>query len=228
MLTALDKTRIAEAIDKAERATSGEILCALTGEVSNYREVPLAWGAAVALSLPPLALAIGFKPLTLAGQAGMWFAAQGSALEGESAFLLGGYALVQLILFVGVVLLVRIPAIRRRLTPRSLKRHRVDRAAQHYFSALAASARAADTGVLIFVATDDRQVRIIAAPSLHGKADETAWARAANTIGAAMRAGHDPTSGIVEAIEICGSALMTHFPASAGQSHVFSARPIDA
>jgi putative membrane protein len=137
------------------------------------------------------------------------------------------YAFAQLILFIAVALIVHVPSVRRRLTPRSLKSHRVDRAARHHFTALAASAHGAQTGVLIFVAVDDRQVRILAAPSLHEKADETAWTRAANAVGAAMKAGHDPTSGIVEAIEICGEALRTHFPSTEAPTHVFSSRPME-
>ena len=226
MLSALDKDRIAAAIEAAEQGTAGEVVCALTGEVSNYREIPLAWGAAAALAVPPLALALGLRPLVLAAQAGVWQTAQGAALESDLAAALGIYAMAQLLLFLAVVLIVRIPRVRRRLTPTSLKSHRVDHAARHHFTALSAAARAGETGVLIFVAVDDRQVRVLAAPNLHEKADEAAWTRAAATVGAAMKAGHDPTSGIVEAIEICGDALRAHFP-SDGAPHLFSNRPLE-
>ena len=49
MLSAIDKDRIEAAVRTAEAGTSGEIVCLLAQEVSNYREVPLAWAAAVAL-----------------------------------------------------------------------------------------------------------------------------------------------------------------------------------
>ncbi len=227
MLTALDKDRIAKAIEAAEEGTSGEVVCALTGEVSTYREVPLAWAAAIALAAPPLALALGLRPLALARHAGLWIAAQGAQLENDLALALGLYALAQLTLFVAVALVVRLPRVRRLLTPGSLRRRRVDKAAQHHFAALSSLARGSETGVLIFVAVDDRQVRIMAAPALHQKADDDAWARAAAAVGAAMKAGHDPTSGIVEAIGICGAALKAHFPAVEGGSHVFSNRPLE-
>ena len=103
---------------------------------------------------------------------------------------------------------------RRLLTPATLKRHRVDRAARHHFAALGAQARGSETGVLIFVAVDDRQVRILAAPSLHQKTDEAAWSKAANAIGASMKAGHDPTAGIVEAIEIDTAHYKGNYPDS--------------
>jgi putative membrane protein len=227
MLTALDKDRIAQAIETAEQGTSGEIVCALTGEVSNYREIPLAWAAAAALAVPPLALAFGLRPLALAAQAGVWQAAQGAALGTDLAAALGIYAMLQLILFLVVALIARLPPVRRILTPKTLKSHRVDHAARHHFTALSAAARGGETGVLIFVAVDDRQVRVLAAPNLHEKADDAAWTRAAATVGAAMKAGHDPTSGIVEAIEICGEALRAHFPSAGAPSHVFSSRPLE-
>lgn len=227
MLTKLDKDRISQAIEAAEVGTSGEVVCALTGEVSHYREVPLAWAAAIALAVPPLALALGLRPLAIAGQAGFWLASQGAALETNLAITLGLYTLAQLVLFMVIALVVHIKPVRRLLTPATLKRHRVDRAARRHFAALGAQARGSETGVLIFVAVDDRQVRILAAPSLHQKTDEAAWSKAANAIGASMKAGHDPTAGIVEAIEICGAALKAHFPAAGNQPHVFSNKPME-
>jgi putative membrane protein len=163
----------------------------------------------------------------MARDAGLWVAAQGPQLENDLAVALGLYALAQLALFVVVALVARYPAVRRLLTPASLKRHRVDRAAQHHFAALSSLARGSETGVLIFVAVVDRQVRILAAPALHEKADEAAWTRAAAAVGAAMKAGHDPTSGIVEAIGICGAALKAHFPSNEGGPHAFASRPME-
>jgi len=227
MLNALDEDRIAAAVGKAEDGTSGEIICVLAGEVSRYREVPLAWAAAVALAAPPIALAFGVRPLGLAADAGAWFSGQASALESQMALALSLYAIVQVALFVAVFLLVHIPAVRRRLTPRTLKRHRVAQAAHRQFAAIAARAQGSDTGVMIFVAVDDRQVQILAERALHQKADEDAWSRAAQAIGSAMKGGHDPTAGIVEAVEICGAALRAHFPSDGPRRHVFSDRPIE-
>ena len=45
MLNEAEMDRIASAVAEAERGTSGEILCVVTGEVSDYRETPLAWAA---------------------------------------------------------------------------------------------------------------------------------------------------------------------------------------
>ena len=128
MLTPEDHRRIETAVAKAEEGTSGDIFCVLAGEVSSYREVPIAWGAAVALLIPPIVLAIGFRPLLDAITAGGWTAAQASAVPGEIAMALTGYAVAQLMLFAVVAAVVALAPVRRALTPRFLKRHRVKKA----------------------------------------------------------------------------------------------------
>ncbi|MDB5483835.1 MAG: hypothetical protein JWO83_4888 [Caulobacteraceae bacterium] len=227
MLNTLDQERIAAAVAKAEEGTSGEIVCVLAAEVSHYPEVALGWAAVAALVLPPLALVLGAHPLAMAAEAGSWTAAQAGALEGEMIRALALYALIQTAIFILVFLILEIPAVRRLATPARLKRHKVERAAHQQFAAISARAAGSETGVLIFVAVDDRQVVILADKALHEKADEMAWKTAADAIGAAMKGGHDPTAGIVRAIEICGEALRAHFPAEGGRGHVFSDRPVE-
>ncbi|MGH6986065.1 MAG: TPM domain-containing protein [Caulobacteraceae bacterium] len=227
MLSRLDEKRIAEAVEKAERATSGEIVCALSNEASSYREVPLAWAAAIALGAPPIALAFGADPLRLSMGAGAWLAAQGASLQSQIAMALGAFAVTQIVLFALVALFVAIPPIRRIATPRALKRHRVARAAHHQFAAIAAHAKQSETGVLIFVALADRQVQILADAAIHQRCGENPWREAAASIARAMKGGADPTSGIVRAIEICGAALAEHFPSSGRPGERFSAKPLE-
>jgi len=230
MLSAIDKTRIEAAVVQAEEGTSGEIVCVLANEVSHYPEVALGWAAVVALTLPALALALGVHPLALATDAAdVWSAAQSGAgaAEEKVAVALGVYALIQTVLFIATFLLLEIPALRRAVTPAILKRHKVERAARQQFASIAARARGSETGVLIFVALDDRQVQVLADKALHDKADEAAWKAAALAIGRAMKGGSDPTGGIIQAIEICGSALKAHFPSDGPRAHDFKERPVE-
>ena len=62
----------------------------LAGEVSSYREVPIAWGAAAALLLPPAALAVALHPLLAAITGGGWNAAQASSFSSEIVLALTG------------------------------------------------------------------------------------------------------------------------------------------
>ena len=52
MIGDVDKARVAAAIRRAELQTSGEIFCVIAQHSSDYRLVPLAWAALVALLVP--------------------------------------------------------------------------------------------------------------------------------------------------------------------------------
>ncbi|HEY2179285.1 MAG TPA: TPM domain-containing protein [Caulobacteraceae bacterium] len=226
MLSDIDKDRIAAAVAKAEESTSGEILVTLAGEVSKYREIPLAWAAAIALALPPIVFSLSLQPLAaLVGD--LWVVGQMGALESELAVGLALYAVIQIVLFLAILAIVHIPSIRRALTPRVLKRHRVMQAAHHQFASMGARTGASETGVLIFVALEDRQVQILADAGIHQKCGEAPWIAAAAAIAKAMKAGHDPTAGIIEAVEICGEALKAHYPGSGAHAGGFSDRPLE-
>ena len=226
MLSQEDRGRIEAAVRAAETRTTGEIFVVLSGEVSRYREAPLAWAAAIALAVPPIALAFSLAPLAnLTAQ--LWLAGQAGALQSELAVALGLYAAIQIILFLIVLAIVHAPPVRRALTPRALKRHRVAKAAQHHFAAISARA-GGETGVLIFVAVEDRQVQILADAGIHQRCGETPWTRAAAAISQAMKRGDDPTMGIIQAVEICGQALAEHYPGQGPADPDFSPTPVEA
>ena len=150
----------------------------------------------IALAVPPIVLSLSLSPLTdLTSQ--LWLVGQMGALQSELGMAIGLYAAFQIVLFLAVLAIVHIPAVRRRLTPRALKAHRVAKAAHHQFVSISARASDSKTGVLIFVSLDDRQVQILADAGIHQKCGEAPWTAAADAITSAMRADQDPTSGIV-------------------------------
>jgi putative membrane protein len=213
MLTAEDHTRITAAVATAEEGTSGDIFCVLAGEVSTYRETPIAWAAAIALLIPPLVTAFALHPLLAAITGGGWTTGQAGAASGQVAFALTGYAVAQICLFAVVALIVSIPLVCRALTPRFLKRHRVRKAAFHHFAAAHSHVRDSETGVLIFVALVERQVEVLADAAIHAKVGDAVWAAAAAAVQEGMK-HPDPTAGIEKAIGICGEALKTYFPST--------------
>ncbi|MGH7023004.1 MAG: TPM domain-containing protein [Caulobacteraceae bacterium] len=226
MLSAIDEDRITAAVTKCEAHTSGEILVVLAEEVSKYREVPLAWAAAAALAIPPIVLSLSLAPLADLAR-DLWVNGQAGGLGYAMGVALGIYAAAQIVIFLAVLAIVHVPAVRRRLTPRVLKRHRVAKAAHHQFLSMGARASGSETGVLIFVALADRQVRILADAGIHQKCGEATWTRATAAITGAMKAGTDPTAGIVEAVEICGAALAEHYPSSSPRASDVSFRPLE-
>ena len=167
MLSATDHANIAAAVTAAEAKTSGEIFCIAAEEVSQYREIPLAWGAAFALVLPPLLLVAGVHPWTWAVQESQGWNAVPASAQTLISEAIGFYALAQTALFAVVALFVSIPEVRRALTPGFLKRHRVRRTAYAHFASTGLINAPNRTGVLIFASLKDRQVEIVADKAIH-------------------------------------------------------------
>jgi putative membrane protein len=209
-LTQADHDRITAAISEAEQKTSGEIFCVFAREVSRYREVPLAWAAIAALAIPPLLVLAGLHQLTLAAS---WSDDSPHAIEELVLRALSTYGLVQAGLFLAVAVIVAIPGVRRAMTPRFIRRHRVRQAARHHF--VAAGARHTEPHILIFASLHDRQVELVAHEAIHRAVGEGPWNAAVAAVGDGMRTGK-PGDGFVKAIEICGAALATHFPSRGG------------
>lgn len=211
MLTRSDHERIAAAVTQAENNTSGEIFCVLAREVSRYREVPLAWGAIAALVVPPLLVLAGLHRLALADIFTSWTDESVRAVEGLILRALSTYSLVQAGLFLAVVLLGSLPAVRRLLTPRFMKRHRVRQAARRHFASSGARLAHDQPHILIFASLHDRQVELVAHEAIHRAVGDVTWNAAVAAVADGMRTGR-PADGFVKAIEICGAALAAHFP----------------
>jgi putative membrane protein len=225
-MQALDHDRVEAAVRQAETGSRGEIVVVVSGEVSRYREVPLIWGTAAALLIPPIAFAAGLQPLDLAALGGVWEVAHQAAVKAQVGLAVVVYTTLQVIVFALVTWLVAIPQVRRVLTPRFLKRRRVGRSAETQFAAIAARAMGSDTGVLIFIAPVEHQVEILADASIHQKVGNPLWEKAAQAVKGGMQRG-DPTGGVVEAVTLCGEAMREHFPATGDNPDYLPNRPVE-
>ena len=232
MITEAQQRDIMAAVGRAEAATDGEIVCVFARQVSHYPEVSLAAGAFAALVLPPVALALGLHPAALlhevlaaAGGLSGWAAADLSA-DAETLMILDGYAVLQAVLFTLVASLTTIPALRRLVTPGSLKRHRVHKAAWAQYVATGLHTTEGVTGVLIFASLDDRVVEIVAEPAIHQKVGDKVWKAAVAAVRSGMKAG-DPVKGFVSAVEVCGAALAEHFPSTGPHANAVSDRLVE-
>jgi putative membrane protein len=213
MLSTDDHKRIADAITEAENKSAGEIFCVLAHEVSRYREVPLLWASVTAFIVPPLAVMAGLHNLALGNVFSSWSDENLRATQSLILRALSGYALLQAGLFLIVALLVSLPPIKRVLTPRFLKRHRVRQLARHHFSAAGARLTHAEPHILIYASLADRQVELVAHDAIHRAVGDGPWNAAVAAVGDGMKAGK-PAEGFIRAIEICGAALAEHFPST--------------
>lgn len=210
-LTAENKARINAAIADAERKTSGEVLCIVAREVSDYREVPLAWAALVALVLPLLLIPFGFLPSEWTGRLNDWTAAHGIGVEEAAATAVVGYAAFQIALFLLTWLLVSVPAVRRALTPKALKVRRVREAALKQFLAKGIHETRERTGVLIFASLADQRVEVVADEGIYEKVDASVWTDAVKALVGEIKAGRT-ADGFVAAVGLVGAVLAEHFP----------------
>jgi putative membrane protein len=220
MLTKDDHARIAKAIADAESKSAGEIFCVLTHEVSRYREVPLAWAAIAAFVLPPLFTAAGLNWLAQADLVSTWTDETARATQSLILGALSTYTLLQAAIFVIVALIVAQPAVRRALTPRFLKRHRVRQVARHHFAASGAKLSHAEPHILIYASLGDRQVELVAHHAIHDAVGEGPWNAAVAAVAEGMKQKR-PADGFVRAIGICGEALAAHFPANGPHQNFF-------
>lgn len=220
MLTEADHSRIAKAIGDAKSKSAGEIFCVLTHEVSRYREVPLAWAALAAFVLPPLFALAGLGEAMRTSLFSTWSDESARATTSLIFRALGGYTLLQAAIFLVVALVVAQPAVRRLLTPRFLKRHRVRQVARHHFAAAGAKLSRAEPHILIYASLGDRQVELVAHKAIHDAVGEGPWNAAVAAVAEGMK-GNKPADGFVRAVEICGQALAAHFPASGPHSNFF-------
>jgi putative membrane protein len=211
MLNEADHKRITAAIEAAEARTSGEIFCVLAHEVSRYREVPLAWGTIAAFVIPPIAVLSGLHRLALANIFSSWTDESVRAVEELILRALSAYTLLQAGLFLCVALIVSLPAVRRAMTPGSLKQHRVRQVARHHFAASGTRLSDGEPHILIFASMADRRVELVAHDAIHKAVGDKPWNDAVAAVAKAMKAGK-PADGFVGAIEICGAALAEHFP----------------
>jgi len=210
-LTSEVQGRISAAIAEAETLTSGEIFCVLARRVSGYRDVSLGWASAAALILPLGLIPLGFDPAWVPGMAGGWQAAHLASSDVVIGQSLATYALIQATLFVTIFMLTRIPVVLRAVTPRSVRRARVRKAALQQFLAHGLHVTEARTGVLIFAALSDHQVEVVADQGIHARVDQAVWGKAVNALAAGMKRG-DPATGFEAAIGLCGTVLAEHFP----------------
>ena len=210
MISAADHARIAEAVSRAEAGTSGEILCVLSHKVSDYRETPLAWAIAAAMIAPPIATAVGLHPWLLSQAGGDWVATNAVSLDSSIRVALTSYAIIQVVIFTAVAVAISLATpLKMALTPKSLKRRRVRRAALLQLNAtrlLGASA-----AVVIFASEAERMVTVVADEAIHLKAGDVAWDTAVAAVLEGIRKG-EAADGFVTAVDICGGYLAEHFP----------------
>jgi putative membrane protein len=189
MISEADRARITDAIRAAEAKTSGEIFCVIARHASDYRLVPLAWAAVLALVVPAPLIFLTLWPALV-------------------------IYVVQLAAFIAAALVLSLPPIRFRIVPRSALHRRAHAAAMRQFFAHGLHQTENRTGVLIFASVAERYAEIIADAGINAKVTPQVWDKAIAALTVSIKEGR-PGDGFVAAIEQCGAVLAEHFPPGA-------------
>ncbi len=189
MISQSDKDRITEAIRRAEAMTSGEIFCVVAHRASDYRLVPVAWAAVIALAVPWPLIHFTSWPASV-----IYF--------------------LQLAAFIAIAIGLSQRSIRFRIVPRRAKHERAHALAMRQFFAQALHQTENRTGVLIFASLAERYAEIVADAGINAKVTPDVWDRAVAALIDGMRRDQ-PGDGFVAAIELCGAVLAEHFPPGA-------------
>src|SRR5260370_29802218 len=144
MISQADRERISEAIRAAETKTSGEIFCVIARHASDYRLVPLAWAAAIALVVPAPLIYFTLWPASV-------------------------IYLVQLLVFIATALLLSLPGIRFHVVPRRTQHERAHVQAMQQFFAQGLDRTQKRTGVLSCAAVAERYAEIVAGAGVNAQ-----------------------------------------------------------
>jgi putative membrane protein len=107
--------------------------------------------------------------------------------------------------------------VRRFLTPRGLKRLRVQRRAAEQFIAKNLHATRERTGVLIFVSLGERMAELIADEGIADHVEQHVWDKAMAALTDGLKTGR-VEAGFETAVGLCGEVLAAKFPARAGDN----------
>jgi putative membrane protein len=197
---------VSQAVAAAEAKTSGEIVTILAQQSDEYRDVALAWSAAVALlALVVLANFSGFYLALWGHLTGGW------VQEWHPGEILGMAAVVAGLKFLGMWLILLWRRLRLFLVPVWVKQHRVRTHAVSLFKVGAERRTAGRTGILIYLSLAERRAEIVADTAIAAKVAPEVWGAALAALLSGIKAGQ-MAEGLAAAVAQVGLVLAEHFP----------------
>lgn len=183
------RSRLADAVREAERATRGEIVLAVVRACDEYGSAGWRLGVVAAL--------LAYCGLHAFAAPQPWWA----------------YLLAQALALVAGHELARLDPVRRALLPHALVEQRVEERAQRAFLENGLARTQGRTGVLIFVALLERRVVVLGDSGIHrALAPDESWEQIVELARAGLREGR-AVEGLHAAIARCGEILARHAPA---------------
>jgi putative membrane protein len=186
LLTTDERTAIEDAISRAEKKTSGEIVVVVASASGRYYGIGVMWAALVALIVPWPFILLTRWPI-------------------EHVYL------AQLAIFALGVALIQWEPLRFALVPNAVKRARAHERAVEQFLVQNLHTTKGHTGVLVYVSFAERFACVIADNDIYEKVPSEVWEQiAGELIGHLSR--NESVKGLLAAIDACGKLLAKHFP----------------
>lgn len=220
-LTAHDRTRISEAVHRAEQESAGEIVTILTERSDGYHDVALAWAAITAftaivvLSLLP-EFYLGLIDRITGAWANDWTPGEIFALA----------AAVGMLKFIGMLVIQLWQPLKFLLVPGLLKSARVRERAITCFKVGAERRTHGRTGVLIYLSMREHRAEIVADEAIARLVPPEVWGEAMAAMLAHIGDGRI-ADGMIAAVEKVGKVLALHFPRDANDINELPDRLIE-
>ena len=176
-----ERTTIEQAINRAEKETSGEIIVVIATASAGYFAYALIWAALIALLVPWPLISLTDWPVEF-------------------------IYLAQLAVFLLGALLMQWEALRFAIVPESVKRARAHQKAVEQFLAQNLHTTKGRTGVLIYVSFAERYTEVIADEGIYKKMPHDTWKGVVATLATHLDRGQR-VEGFVNAINACGTIL---------------------
>lgn len=201
LLSEKDVSELSEAVAKAEKSTTGEIVPMIVERSSLVDHLPM--------MLIPWFLVLLFFPQVHEWPTFHGMGETNALMILSVAAILGGYFLCQL------------PWVQRMLLSAKARDFQVDERAELEFYEHGLHKTKGRTGVLLFVSLMERRVVVLADEQIANKVPKDTWNALCVEMTEALRRGQ-AAQGMNRAIQHAGQVLTQHFPAQAGDTNELS------
>ncbi|WP_305417855.1 TPM domain-containing protein [Photobacterium leiognathi] len=178
---------ISQTIGDIEKTTDAELMTVVATQADDYYFVPTLWATIIALFIPTL---LNFTPFWLE---------------------LNDILMCQLAGFIVFTLLFRIPAIKYRLVPKSVKHRRASLVAREQFLANGIHRTKQHLGVMIFVCEAEHYVEIITDYGISEHISDEAWSSIVSDFTHNVRDGKT-YEGFLQCLEQSSKLLANAYP----------------
>lgn len=220
-MTPADHQQVSDAVAAAEAGTAGEIVTVIADQSDGYTDVALAWAAAIAFTaMTTLAFFPDFFLGIYDRLFGHWNADHSPTLIFAIAAAIG------ITKFIGVILLMLIPAVRMFFVPGTIRTRRVHARAIDLFKVGAERRTRSRTGILIYLSMHEHRAEIVTDREITRLVPAQAWGDAMVALLAGLKQ-HGPAAGMIAAIEQIGVILAEHLPREEGDLNELPDRLIE-